>query len=390
MTTPLQTRCRDMILGALVADAAALGTHWIYDQEHIRALAPEAPEFLHPQAKNYEGVMGFFAHPDKDIGAGSQYGTQATVMLRALTAENGVYKAATFAEMFRAHFGYGGAYVGYIDHATRDTLDNFTRYEDAARACAAQVPFNGDPKVTKAVVALALPLIARHSGEALEETFNAALRTRYEDPEIVAHGQNLLHALATVPRPTGAHDLQLPAIAKLPPLVAMLATQGHVEGDAFAVPIASAIKITSDHPTAGSFGQASAQMMLGAARTGTVQGALDAAQTGASGEAAELIGQALEMRAQDNAAVTKHFGMACDLPFGVPSAAHNIATATSYRDAVRRNIYGGGDTCGRAMLVGAVMGAVHGIGGDQGIPTDWLDLLMARADVEKQMDALFG
>lgn len=56
---------------------------------------------------------------------------------------------------------------------------------------------------------------------------------------------------------------------------------------------------------------------------------------------------------------------------------HNILTAPSFTEAVRRNTYAGGDTCGRAILVGAVMGALHGVGGENGIPKAWAGHLIA-------------
>lgn len=40
------------ILGALVADAAAVGFHWLYDQTRIKEIAPESPEFRKPTARS--------------------------------------------------------------------------------------------------------------------------------------------------------------------------------------------------------------------------------------------------------------------------------------------------------------------------------------------------
>lgn len=377
-----------MILGALVADAAALGLHWIYDQAHIRKIAPDTPEFRAPLPKNYDGVKAFFAHPSRKAGEQSQYGEQTMVMLRALVANGRRYDAAQYADAFRAHFGYGGAYVGYIDHATRDTLDNFRRYEDAAQACATTLPFNGEARVVKTLVSKALPLIARHTDQDLATAFEASVRDTYDDEDIIIYSAELLAALRRVPRPSGAHDLQLPAIAKLPALVAHLVSQGITEGDAFARPVASAIRTTSDHPTAAEFGMLSAQMMAAALTHGTIDAVL-ATRTAASDGACALLDQAIEMRDADNATVTKHFGMACDLPYGVPSALHNIATAHSYQDAVQRNIYGGGDSCGRAILVGAIMGAVKGSGGVQGIPENWIKHLYVSDEATSLIDTLF-
>lgn len=377
-----------MILGALVADAAAMGLHWIYDQDHIRKIAPDAPEFTAPDPRNFEGIPAYFAHSSRATGALSQYGEQAMVMLRTLGADGGQYDAANFADRFRATFGYGGAYAGYIDHATRDTLDNFLRFEDAAHACALTGPFHADPRLLKAIVGKALPLLARHTGKDLASALEGSIRELSSDEATLEFGDQLLEALKVLPRPTGANDIQLPAISKLPALVAMLCVQGKTSGAAFAAPVASAIQTTSDHPTAATYGMLSAKMMAAAALQGNSNAVIEAAQSAEAPDARDLLDQAIEMRDVDNATVTKHFGMACDLPFGVPSALHNIATATSFSDAVRRNIYGGGDSCGRAILVGAVMGAIFGVGGDEGIPQDWIDQLDVKDEVFDLLEKL--
>lgn len=379
-----------MVLGALVADAAAMGLHWIYDQGHICTLAPETPEFTTPNAQNYKGVPAYFAHGACFDGDQSQYGAQAMVMLRTLAANAGRYDSATYAEAFRAHFGYGGAYVGYIDHATRDTLDNARRFEDAAQAWTRAHPLAGNARLPKTLVAKAIPLLARHKGDALCDIFEKSVRKSHNDEVIVAYAMELLTALRTLPPITGAPDIQLPAIAKLPALVALLAAQGCTEGDVFDTAIASAVRVTSDHETALMYGEISAHMMAGALHHGTVFAALGAGRAVAPPQAAALLDYAHAAEDRDNAAVTRHFGLACDLPMGVPSAAHNIATATSFTDAVRTNIYSGGDTCGRAILVGAVIGAVHGVGGQKGIPQGWIDRLTAREETDALLTRLFG
>ena len=372
-----QTRRENMILGALVADAAAMGLHWIYDQDHIKKIAPGAPEFTAPEAQNYEGVMAFFAHSTRANGAQSQYGEQALVMLRMLAAQGG-FTAADFAEAFRAHFGYGGAYVGYIDHATRDTLDNFRRFEDAAADAAAALGPQVEPRLRKSLVATALPLIARMDGDALTQAYQTRVKADHADADIQDFATELLGILRALPRATGAVDLQLPAIAKLPPLVAFLAD---AEEKAFDRAVGAAVQTTSDHPIAADYGLISARMMRSAITDATIDAVASAAQSAAHGDAAVLISKALDMADTDTAQVTAEFGMACDLPYGVPSALHNIMTAPDFTSAVRRNIYAGGDTCGRAMLVGAIAGAIHGVGGAQGIPQDWIDQLAAKEEV---------
>jgi len=116
-----KTRADAMIWGSFVADAATMGLHWLYDQNRIRDVAPDAPEFVAPNADNFAGVPAFFAHATRRAGDLSQYGEQQLVMLQSLAAQ-GRYDRADYQARFRAHFGYGGGYVGYIDRPTRDTL----------------------------------------------------------------------------------------------------------------------------------------------------------------------------------------------------------------------------------------------------------------------------
>jgi len=53
MTTSVKTRARNLVLGALVADAAAMGFHWLYDQGRIAAVAPKTPEFVGPDPTHF-------------------------------------------------------------------------------------------------------------------------------------------------------------------------------------------------------------------------------------------------------------------------------------------------------------------------------------------------
>ena len=66
-----------MILGALVADAASMGLHWIYDQARIKDVALDAPEFMQPDPKNYDGVPAYFAHRNRAAGAGDGHAPHA-------------------------------------------------------------------------------------------------------------------------------------------------------------------------------------------------------------------------------------------------------------------------------------------------------------------------
>lgn len=111
------------LMGALVADAATLGVHWIYDPERIAEIAGNTPAFTPINAANFEGVPAYFAHAARKDGDLSQYGEVLALAVRSI-AQNDGFDVTQYQDAFAAHFGAGGAYQGYIDRPTRGTLAN--------------------------------------------------------------------------------------------------------------------------------------------------------------------------------------------------------------------------------------------------------------------------
>lgn len=288
-------RARNMLLGALVADAASMGFHWLYDQERIANLGSDTPEFRTPDPADFEGTKGFFAHAGKPAGALSHYGEQCLVMYRALASQNG-YDRATYEAEFQKAFGYGGTYSGYIDRPTRATLD----------AMAAN----------------------------LEAT-----------------GYN------------GADDMQLPATSKLPGVVVKAPDM-----------VEDAIRVTNNNDTAVAYGRYVADVM-GDVLTGT------APAKAIQCDGPDAIKQALQMGGT-TVEITNTIGMSCQLDYGVPSVAHNMLHAVDFKQAVRTNILAGGDNCGRAIIIGALMGAQYGV------PDDWAAKLADLPEIEKLIQAI--
>jgi len=389
MTTSVKTRARNLVLGALVADAAAMGFHWLYDQGRIAAVAPKTPEFVGPDPTHFENVPAFFAHASRLSGAQSQYGEQAMVMARALAESVGAYDASVYANQFRSHFGYVGKYVGYIDHATRDALDNFRRSEDAMLIKVNAIPFEGDPRFGLAMMNKANVAIQQNRGDAVRASFEKAVRIMADDDAVVAYGFQVLDMVMGMPPVYGAVDQQLPAISKLPALVGAQ-TVTAVDDATLILSVESAVRTTSDHPQSVAYGVVSANMMQAAINGANMTQVIAAGRAVANAEIDAEFAKALSMNEQANTEVTKHFGMACDLKSGVPSAVHNLATTSDYTTAIRNNIYAGGDNCGRAILVGALAGAVYGVDGDAGIPQAWIDRLGARTEIDAILSKLFG
>jgi ADP-ribosylglycohydrolase len=274
------------LMGALVADAAALGLHWIYDPARIETIARThgGPAFVPPDAANYDGVKGYFAHGARQNGMLTQYGEVLHLAIRSLNHTGRVFDQAAYQSAYAARFGPGGGYVGYIDRVMRGTLAN------------------------------------------------------------LAAGQT---------DPSGIDDDQLPALAALPALI----VAGH-DTDALirAIRVTNVNDIATDH--ALTFARLLALVLQGTplhdalretATTKTLHDALENTQP-----------------ATDYAEKT---GRACHLPMGLPLSFHIMQNADSYLQAITANILAGGDSAGRAIIIGAVMGAVNGI---TGIPTDYL------------------
>jgi len=215
----------------------------------------------------------------------------------------GPYTPETYAETFSAAFGYGGTWVGYIDRPTRATLDAMALAEAAEK-----------PTTT-----------------------------------------------------CGADDAQLPALSKLPPLVA-----AHLDDPNLSEMVSSAVRLTNNRDDSVAWGGCFAAMLKTALKGGDQSAILDAGRTTATPQIQTQITQALDSTAQTPAQVAAHFGLHCQLEVAFPVIIHSIATATDYTSAIRNNIFAGGDNCGRAVPIGAILGALFADDPKRGIPQDWI------------------
>ncbi len=295
---------RNLVMGALVADAASLGLHWLYDQDRIVGLGGDTPEFCATEAGDYEGVPSYFAHPLKQPGDLTQYGEQLLVLLRVLADTNGTYDQKAYNTAFAGHFGYGGTYVGYIDHAIRGTLNNLAGTEMDA--------------------------------------------------------------------PQGTTDVQLPAISKLPALVAA-GLESHAP---------DAVRSTNISEAADLYGAVATAMLVAARDGGSAQEIADAALATADPSIRPRLDLACTSPTRSTPDFTAELGLACDLEMGVPSVLHTLLTARSYKHAIRANILAGGDSCGRAILLGALTGVLYGV------PEDWSARVNAMPSANAQLDQL--
>lgn len=312
------------ILGALTADAASLGYHWLYDPDRLAEVAGEAPEFADPNPADYEGGVGYFAHGHKRAGELTHYGEQLAVALRSLAQSDGAWDPHHYLAEFRATFERGGSFHGYIDGATSGTLDNAKKAEADAKDAAKKA------------------------------------------------GKDVSHiALSAV---QGADDNQMPAFSKLPPIVARYA------GDPRLTQIVEeAVRVTNNNNEAAEYAIFGAltleKVILGAS-------ILDALQTTAAespDKVRDRVQSALNLKETRPKEIGRHFGQACYAKDAMPVSVAILRDRSTFVEGVRANIFAAGDNAGRGIFVGAMLGAA-GATDDSGIPISWLARLRDLGD----------
>ncbi|MDP1951928.1 MAG: ADP-ribosylglycohydrolase family protein [Nitrosomonas sp.] len=293
------------ILGALIADSAALGLHWLYDPVRIAKKAEtDGLVFISPNRNDYADTKGFFAHSGKVAGDASGYGEIGLLMLNHI-AKHGEFNRVKYQSEFCAHFGPGGGYVGYIDSPTRLTLRTL------------------------------LPLA----------------------PE-------------DYPVASGADDDQFAALATVPVLVAT-----HTgDQESLIQRIEQVVRITNNNDVAVAAAKCSAILLLEILKGKSMEQAITDSLPFAGKILRPLIEQALTVETLDSVAVSERFGSACHVAEGLPVVFHIARCAPDYRTAIEANIRAGGDSCGRGIILGAVVAAYKAKQNDleSSIPLVWM------------------
>lgn len=293
------------ILGGLVADSASLGLHWLYDPNRIAEIEKESEiTFRQPNENDYANVSGFFAHGTKIAGDSSGYGEVCLLMLKHL-AKHRQFNHMVYQLEFRAFFGPGGEYSGYVDSPTRQTIRTL------------------------------LPLDAK-----------------------------------SFPATSGADDDQMPALATIPVLVTT--HQGTV--DSLMKQVEEVVRITNHNDIAVSAAKCAAAMLHGVLMGKSMNQAATDALPLAEDNLRLLLEQALALEALDSIAAANRFGSACHVTEGLPIIFHIAKHARDYMTAIQANIRAGGDSCGRSIMLGAVVAAHLATQNstDSGIPLPWL------------------
>lgn len=372
------------VAGGWVADAASLGVHWLYDGDKLRHYR-DSPEFLPPSRVPFADGGGFFAHAARTAGDVSHYGAAVDVFTESLAANDGHFRARDFQRRFRDRFGPGGEWVGYIDHPTRETLNNLTRMEVEAREQALNARDDLTREQARVLAQKVMPHVRRYSGTALDAPVREAVSLTYTDTGLQDAGVALARSIDdALCDDSGAADTQLPAVTRLVPLLIVNAYHGKAPDD----DVEAAVRVTNNHDLAVSWalwiakwlpgvlqGEKPAQAVARVVPDAPERGAIEAALAGDSLDA--------EWAAD-------RFGRTCYLDEAIPLLIHILSHAPDFITAVRANILAGGDSCGRAWIIGPAMAAYTGINSAGGVPLHWIGRCNGIARITGYAEALVG
>lgn len=173
------TRNADLLLGALVADAACLGLHWIYNVERVAEVTARQNgqcAFTPIEARNFEGIKTF-AHKDRENGMFTQIGEVLRLAIQSMNAQNGTFDVPAYQSAFVTFFGAGGKFVGFMDGPTRGALANI----------AADVNPSGiDDNQTPALARLPAILVAYQGQDQLPDMIKTAMEVTNINAEATA------------------------------------------------------------------------------------------------------------------------------------------------------------------------------------------------------------
>ena len=137
-----------LLYGSFIADALALGAHWIYDQEELRRDFGRVTDFLDPREDSY--------HPSKRRGQQTHYGDQALTLMESIKSR-GRFDVSGFAQDWSRMWD---GYSDYFDQATKETLKHLNAGTPAKEAASNSNELGGAARIA--------PLLALMIGDSVE------------------------------------------------------------------------------------------------------------------------------------------------------------------------------------------------------------------------------
>lgn len=188
------------------------------------------------------------------------------------------------------------------------------------------------------------------------------------------------------PAESGADDDQFAALAALPSLVST--HKGTL--DELMERVDELVRVTNHNDQAVAAAQCSSAVLFGVLRGTPIHQSLSESLPFAGNRLRPLLEESLTHSSLDSIGVSERFGRACHVHEGLPVVFHIAHHAKDYRTAIEANIRAGGDSCGRSIMLGAIVAAdrANQGGHDSPIPLDWLSRYRNLSDATEALSSL--
>ena len=287
------------IYGALVADAFALGAHWVYEIDEIKEKFPKLEGFYDPMTEY---------HGSKKAGDFTHYGDQCMWLLESVSLEK-EFSLASFSQRWKA---YMQDYEGYIDGASKTTLENLNSGKSALEA--------------------------------------------------------------------GSTSQDLSVVGRIPPLALIYCDQQKDFEDASVLQSRMTHNSQAVIETTRFFSQLLYLVLQGYTPKNSILAILEESDNEVL---VKWIKTALASVEHDTIEAVKSCGQSCNVNGACPSALHLILKyENNYAEAMRQNVYAGGDSAARGMVTGMILGAYNGL---SSIPQDWINALSSQNRIEEYL-----
>ena len=163
----MKEKIKASVLASFAADTLALGLHWIYNTHVIDRKYGRVESLLKPELAKY--------HAGREKGDFTHYGDQTRVLLDTIKETSGFDLDAYFLN-WQALFK---DYDGYLDHATKETLENIARGKSSHEAGSSSDDLSGASRIAPL-------LLCRHADrEKLVEDARAQTAMTHNNPLVV-------------------------------------------------------------------------------------------------------------------------------------------------------------------------------------------------------------
>ena len=290
-----------MVLASFAADSLALGVHWIYNTNVIDKKFGRVETYLKPERPTY--------HPTKRLGEFTHYGDQTMILLDSVSTCAG-FDLEDFSQRWQSLFEN---YDGYLDNATKGTLENIESGRPPSQAGSESDDLAGAARIA--------PLLYVYRDDLQKLIAGAEAQTAFTH-----------------------NNLQV------------------IKSAAF-------------------FSTVTYHVLMGASPVSAIESIKK--EEFNSDPFSEWIDMGLQSIEHDTRQAILDLGQMCEIAAAFPGVIHLIVKyENNLKQALVENVMAGGDSAGRGLIVGMVLGAHLGM---DAIPQPWLTDMQAYPQITEML-----